>query len=146
MVVMEKRPGLEAGTEMERESGGEKGAHRGAAGCCLGTQFALHLFCVWNVSILFKTYKEGTVSIIYPSSFNKYQLAWFTLNGDVCVICPTLKLAQQIAANAITPDLFVYDFKGPGYDDLYSAAHGSELLFLFETLRWVEPDFFKIPW
>ena len=33
-----------AGAEMKRESGGEKGAHRGAAGCCLGTQFVLHLF------------------------------------------------------------------------------------------------------
>ena len=93
-----------------------------------------------------KDFKKGYSFHDLPPSFNKYQLAWFTLNGDVCVICPTLKLAQQIAANAITPDLFVYDFKGPGYDDLYSAAHGSELMFLFETLRWVEPDFFKIPW
>ena len=35
---------------------------------------------------------------------------------------------------------------GAKSNDLYYAAHGSELLFLFETLRWVEPDFFKIPW
>jgi len=80
------------------------------------------------------------------ASYNSYQLAWWTMNGDVCVQCPTLKMAEQISANKAVPEMFVYDFKGPGLDGLYYAPHAAELPFVFNEAAILETMFFKIPW
>ena len=78
-------------------------------------------------------------------SYNSYQLAWWTMNGDVCVLCPSLKLAEQISSNVRTPQTFVYEFNGPEQDHSYRAPHAAELPFVFNWgAEWEE--FYRIPW
>ena len=44
-------------------------------------------------------------------SYSPVELAYWTLNSDTCVLCPTLKMAEQIWANEAEPEMFVYFFK-----------------------------------
>lgn len=78
-------------------------------------------------------------------SYNSYQLAWWTMNGDVCVLCPSLELAERISSNVMTPQLFVYEFNGPEQDHSYRAPHASELPFVFNWGAEFEL-FYRIPW
>ena len=108
--------------------------------------------------------REQLVSHYYsPSNFTPYhfdnialysnvELAWWTMNGDVCVLCPTLQMAARISYSKIEDQqLYVYDFKGPGHDGSYYAPHGSEIPFVFDyglrdgKHKWIDPVFFHIP-
>eukprot|EP01084_Bolivina_argentea_P286126 490791_1 len=104
------------------------------------------------------TQQNEIYSIYYPPSdfppyfvpgaanFNSYELAWWTMNGDVCVICPTLKLAQQISTNELSSKMYVYEFLGPGADNgEFYAPHASELAYVFDWGALAE-NFYHIPW
>ena len=80
----------------------------------------------------------------YPSSdFINASVAYYTINADVCVICPSLILMETIDTNLnggdhdddddadkTTIDEFVYYFRTPASP--YLAPHASELPFVFD--------------
>ena len=78
-------------------------------------------------------------------SYSSYEMAWWTMNSDVCVLCPTLKLAEQLSSNEAEPAVFVYDFKGPRHNNSYRAHHVSEIPFVFH-LEAAGEESLRIPW
>eukprot|EP01084_Bolivina_argentea_P140230 246594_1 len=86
----------------------------------------------------------------YPSNnfpaygnFNSYELAWWTINCDLCVACPTLKLINDIVSNEMTSRVYGYEFFGPGNNSLYYAPHASEIEFVFDG---EDASFWDLPW
>ena len=89
----------------------------------------------------------------YPSYKNRTSasIAWQTINGDVCVACPTLKEIENIVDDMQkkggNKDFkgYAYEFRGPGTNDnYYYAPHASEIPFVFghET----NETFYDVPW
>merc|ERR1719474_416774 len=92
----------------------------------------------------------GPYNYSVNGSYSSYEIAWWTLNGDVCVLCPTLKLAEQMVMNMGSPNMtapttYVYEFKGARFEHSYRAPHASEMPFVF---NWGEQyvGFYRIPW
>eukprot|EP01084_Bolivina_argentea_P301872 520923_1 len=78
---------------------------------------------------------------------NSYELAWYTLNGDVCVSCPSFLMASEISETNVTGNMYVYEFLGSGQPHgMYYAAHGSELSYVFDNPNVDSNIVFEMPW
>eukprot|EP01084_Bolivina_argentea_P290500 499010_1 len=66
-------------------------------------------------------------------------IAWYTLNGDVCAMCPSFWQANSTQSVIQT---FVYQFRGPNYP--FYAGHGSEQPFVFDHSN--ETNHYEIKW
>ena len=66
----------------------------------------------------------------YPKSDfgNNVSVAFWTMNGDVCVACPTFEIGDYLY-DIDNFELFIYEFRGP-YSP-FIAPHASELVWLF---------------
>ena len=79
---------------------------------------------------------DALINYYYPlrDYYNDTINAWYSLNSDVCVICPILEINEQFANYTRDDDedsgfqQFVYYFEGTSWP--YYAGHGSELVFL----------------
>ena len=83
----------------------------------------------------------------YPDSYskrNKYQLAWIAMNGDVCVVYPTLQIGDIMTDNKMTSRTYIYDFLGSGNNAIYYAPHASELPFVFDFKG--QQIYYDMPW
>eukprot|EP01084_Bolivina_argentea_P276665 472112_1 len=78
-------------------------------------------------------------------NFNSYELAWWSMNGDVCLSCPTLKIGEIIALRKLTKRVYLYEFLGSGNDNQYYAGHASELPFVFDDVK-SHIEFYRMPW
>eukprot|EP01084_Bolivina_argentea_P174641 302510_1 len=87
-----------------------------------------------------------------PSQFkpqataNEYQIAWYSINADTCLGCPSLLMAQQIFDSKMTNNVYVYEFGGPTNhkSGMNYAPHTSELPFVFD---WKQDDqYMAVPW
>eukprot|EP01084_Bolivina_argentea_P165347 287264_1 len=87
----------------------------------------------------------------YPSKFksqsgaNEYELAWYSVNADTCLGCPSLIMAQQIADAKVT-NIYVYEFGGPTNKQtgMNYAPHMAELGFIFDWPGF--NDWEHVPW
>ena len=81
----------------------------------------------------------------YPPDHNIYELAWFTINADTCLTCPSLFMANQIEnvyGDAV--DTYIYRFGGPGNHGQYLAPHGSEVPFVLSNE--INMAFYDMQW
>eukprot|EP01084_Bolivina_argentea_P174668 302548_1 len=104
-----------------------------------------------NTYIKNKTQANLIETVYYPlSDFPPYSkgtsasVAWESLNGDVCVSCPTMYQMQQIGKQKINGFTgYVYEFRGGGSP--YYAPHASELDFVFDWGASAE-TFYAVKW
>ena len=78
------------------------------------------------------------------ASYTTYELAVWTLNSDICLLCPSLKWAEYLASNEMEPEVFVYEFNGQKQNNSYRAGHGAEEPFAFNLER--GDAFWRLPW
>ena len=97
---------------------------------------------VLNLYISNATQAKLVYDYYYPvSDFINASVAWYVLNGDACVTCPTLKLNQMIYGQ-IHNEEYVYQWRTPAAP--YLAPHGSELGFVFNCKGYC--SYFEIQW
>merc|ERR1711920_569740 len=78
---------------------------------------------------------------------NNVSNAYQTINGDVCVSCPTLIQMQQIVHGMKdTTDFraYLYEFVGAGDGPPKYAEHGAEVPYIFDHRMY--EDLFLLPW
>eukprot|EP01084_Bolivina_argentea_P168025 291480_1 len=91
------------------------------------------------------TQQQMIYDIYYPPSKfpaygknNQYQMAWYTMNSDLCVACTTLKMGNYVINNQMSSRMYIYEFFGSGNGDgNYYAPHGSEIAFVFNLPYYV---------
>eukprot|EP01084_Bolivina_argentea_P084762 153248_1 len=74
--------------------------------------------------------------------YNNYELAWFAINCDVCLSCPSILMSEQIDEQISNDIVYVYQFGGPGVNESYYAPHGSEIAFVFD----ISTSSQAVPW
>eukprot|EP01084_Bolivina_argentea_P140223 246584_1 len=95
-----------------------------------------------------KDHRDLIYSYYYPSTefpyyapmrYNSYSLAWFMINSDTCLLCPSFTPpvftyspppVNQYVGNDI---VYIYDFGGTGNNNTYYALHSAELPFVFDA-------------
>eukprot|EP01084_Bolivina_argentea_P008060 15077_1 len=104
-----------------------------------------------NAYISNKTQVHLIETIYYPlTDFPAYDghsnasLAWESINGDLCVACPTMAQMQEIVQQKETDTNFkgfVYEFRGPSP---HYAPHASEIPFIYDHKS--NTTFYSVPW
>eukprot|EP01084_Bolivina_argentea_P165339 287253_1 len=98
-----------------------------------------------NNNLLYETYYPPSDFAPYPfPEHNSYELGWFTIQADCCIVCSSLFIADQISNKIGTDIVYVYQFGGPGKNGSYYAPHGSELPFVFNIPE--EDHAFDMSW
>ena len=81
----------------------------------------------------------------FPSYHNRTSssIAWQTINGDVCVACPSLKQIMNIV-QGLKSNIkgYIYEFRGGGTP--FYAPHASEIPFVFD--HETNETFFDVKW
>eukprot|EP01084_Bolivina_argentea_P179451 310089_1 len=70
-------------------------------------------------------------------------IAWYTIVGDACLICPSLKLVKDITMNT-NVNMYSYDFGGTVYP--FYASHAAELPFVFDYDDAETNQLYEVPW
>ena len=96
--------------------------------------------------LIYSVYYPPSNFPFYPPDHNSFELAWFSINSDVCLLCPSLKMNEQIKQKFEDVNVYIYQFAGPGKNGSYYAGHGSELVFVFDTHTLVGQLFEEFPW
>eukprot|EP00457_Paulinella_chromatophora_P002722 gb/GEZN01002727.1/.p1 GENE.gb/GEZN01002727.1/~~gb/GEZN01002727.1/.p1 ORF type:complete len:670 (-),score=126.26 gb/GEZN01002727.1/:323-2332(-) len=78
-----------------------------------------------------------------PKDFLNASVAWYVLNGDICVTCPTLELAALLQQQQPEVSQYVYQFASPAAPFL--AGHAAEIPFVFNMGK-AAADFFSEKW
>ena len=80
----------------------------------------------------------------YPlNQFINASVAYYTINSDVCVVCPSLLFMEQIDSKLSNiTNKYVYYYRTPSYP--YLAPHASELPFVFN--KYYYASYFSEQW
>ena len=82
----------------------------------------------------------------YNDKHNSAEITWYSINSDVCLTCPTLRIGNYLMDQLNdSVSIYVYLFGGPGKDGKYYAPHASELAYVFGNNVGANIAF-QLPW
>eukprot|EP01084_Bolivina_argentea_P031147 57659_1 len=88
---------------------------------------------------------EDFPSYIYNNSLiSNYSMTWFSIDADICFICPSINFAQLLLENInIGNNVYLYNFIGPSFP--YYIPHAGELPFIFNNSNFAQ-SFWGTSW
>eukprot|EP01084_Bolivina_argentea_P049103 90365_1 len=60
-----------------------------------------------------------------------YEMLWYSINTDVCMICPSINFIQLLQEHNMSHNVYLYNFLGPA--EPYYVLHGGEMPFVFNS-------------